>query len=92
MYAVHAEAGGKTYRAVLNIGHRPTLQNPNPQLRVEAHLIDFAGDLYGQELEVFIGDKLRDEKKFASATELSEQIARDVRQARARFAHIQSGE
>ena len=41
VYAVHAEAAGKTWRAVLNIGHRPTLQNPNPQLRVEAHLIDF---------------------------------------------------
>ena len=40
VYAVHADAGGKTHRAVLNIGHRPTLQNPNPQLRVEAHLLD----------------------------------------------------
>jgi riboflavin kinase / FMN adenylyltransferase len=85
VYAVHAEAGGKTYRAVLNIGLRPTLQNPNPQLRVEAHLIDFAGELYGQELELAFVDKLRPEAKFPSLAELRAQIARDILEARLRF-------
>ena len=85
VYAVHAEAGGKTYRAVLNIGLRPTLQNPNPQLRVEAHLIDFAGDLYGQELEVAFVEKLRAENQFASLAELRQQIARDILEAQLRF-------
>jgi len=47
-------------------------------LRVEAHLLDFSGDLYGAELELELGLKLRDERKFASATELQEQIGRDV--------------
>jgi riboflavin kinase/FMN adenylyltransferase len=69
----------------LNIGLRPTLQNPAPQLRVEVHLLDFQGDLYGQELEITFGEKLRDEQKFASLAELREQIARDVDSARARF-------
>jgi riboflavin kinase/FMN adenylyltransferase len=85
VYAVHAEVGGKVYRAVLNIGYRPTLQNPAPQLRVEAHLLDNSADLYGQEMEVTFADKLRDEKQFGSLSELSEQIARDIREARARF-------
>ena len=85
VYAVHAEAGGKTYRAVLNIGLRPTLQNPNPQLRVEAHLIDFAGELYGQELELAFVDKLRPEAKFPSLAELRAQIARDILEAQMRF-------
>ncbi|MGD0260918.1 MAG: bifunctional riboflavin kinase/FAD synthetase [Verrucomicrobiota bacterium] len=85
VYAVHAEAGGKTYRAVLNIGLRPTLQNPNPQLRVEAHLIDFAGELYGQALEVAFVDKLRAEAKFPSLAELRQQIARDILEAQLRF-------
>jgi len=85
VYAVHAEVGGKTYRAVLNIGHRPTLQNPNPQLRVEAHLIDFTGDLYGHELEVAFVEKLRAEKKFPSLAELRQQIARDILDAQMRF-------
>jgi riboflavin kinase / FMN adenylyltransferase len=85
VYAVHAEAGGKTCRAVLNIGLRPTLRDPHPQLRVEAHLIDFAGDLYGQELEVAFVERLRAEKQFASLAELRDQIARDILDAQMRF-------
>ena len=85
VYAVHAESGGKTYRAVLNIGHRPTLQNPNPQLRVEAHLLDFTGDLYGQEVELAFVEKLRAEKQFGSLAELRAQIARDILEAQMRF-------
>jgi riboflavin kinase/FMN adenylyltransferase len=85
VYAVLVEVGGKTHRAVLNIGLRPTLQNPNPQLQVEAHLIDFAGDLYGQELEVAFVDKLRAETKFPSLAELRQQIARDILDAQMRF-------
>ncbi|HTY87520.1 MAG TPA: bifunctional riboflavin kinase/FAD synthetase [Candidatus Acidoferrum sp.] len=75
-------------RVALNIGFRPTVVSAVPQLRVEAHLIDFSGDLYGTELEVEIGDRLRDEKKFGSAAELRAQIERDVaavRQAAAGF-------
>jgi riboflavin kinase/FMN adenylyltransferase len=85
VYAVHADAGGKTYRAVLNIGLRPTLQNPQPQLRVEAHLIDFAGELYGREVEVTFVDKLRPETRFPSLAELRAQIARDILEAQMRF-------
>src|SRR5438552_1052180 len=85
VYAVHAEAGGRTLRAVLNIGIRPTLQNPNPQLQVEAHLLDFQGDLYGQQLEITFVEKLREEKKLGSLTELRDQIARDIQEAQLRF-------
>jgi riboflavin kinase/FMN adenylyltransferase len=85
VYAVRAEVGGKSYRAVLNIGYRPTLQSAKPQLRVEAHLLDFSGDLYGREVEITLIDKLRDEKKFASLSKLGEQIAADIRAAQGRF-------
>ncbi len=61
------------------------MQNPNPQLRVEAHLIDFTGDLYGQELELAFVEKLRAEKQFASLGELREQIARDILDAQMQF-------
>jgi riboflavin kinase/FMN adenylyltransferase len=71
------------HRGVLNVGVRPTLANPAPQLRVEAHLLDFHGDLYGQEMEIVIGEKLRDEKKFGSLADLKQQIARDIEHARA---------
>ncbi len=81
VYAVHAETAGANHRAVLNIGHRPTMTNPGAPVRVEAHLLQFQGDLYGQDLEVTFVEKLREEKKFSSAEELRQQISEDVRQA-----------
>jgi len=70
---------------VLNIGFRPTLQSQTPELRVEVHLFDFAGDLYGQELEVNFVEKLREERKFPSLAALKEQIAHDIMRAKALF-------
>jgi riboflavin kinase/FMN adenylyltransferase len=78
VYAGFANVRGKTYRVAINIGFRPTIMSGTQQLRVEAHLLDFHGELYGEELEVEIGGKLREEKKFASVAELREQIAHDI--------------
>jgi riboflavin kinase / FMN adenylyltransferase len=86
VYAIHASAGGTRHRGVLNIGLRPTLADPAPQLRVEAHLFDFEGDLYGKEIEITFVGKLRDERKFSSLQALRQQIERDVQEARRRFA------
>jgi len=85
VYAIHAEVEGQAFRAVLNIGHRPTRNQPAPVLHVEAHLLDFTGDLYGKDLEVVFVDRLRDEKKFNSMDELRDQIGRDIEEARGRF-------
>jgi len=78
VYAGFANVKGKAYRVALNIGFRPTVTSGARQLRVEAHLLDFRGELYGEELEVEIGGKLREEKKFAFVAELRGQIARDI--------------
>ena len=83
VYSGCVKLAGQLYHVALNIGLRPTVASATPQLRVEAHLLDFAGNLYGAELEVEIGEKLRDEQKFASLAELREQIARDVATMRA---------
>jgi riboflavin kinase/FMN adenylyltransferase len=72
-------------KAVLNIGSRPTLKNPAPELRVEAYLLDFNAELYGQELEITFIDKIRDEQQFPSLAALKEQITRDVAAARTLF-------
>ena len=77
VYAASAKFKGQFYRVALNIGTRPTVAAA-PQLRVEAHLLDFSGVLYGAELEVELGMKLRDERKFSVPAELREQIGRDV--------------
>lgn len=82
VYAGRASVNNKVYRVALNIGLRPTMASAAPQLRVEAHLLDFSGDLYGRELEVEVGAQLRDERKFASAEELREQIQRDIAMVR----------
>ena len=78
VYAAHAEVSGKIHRAVLNIGYRPTLENRELQLRVEAHLLDFSGEIYGKEMEITFAEKLRDEQKFASVEDLKKQIERDI--------------
>ncbi len=85
VYAVHAAARKRTHQAVLNIGLRPTLGQPKPQLSVEAHLLDFEGDLYGAEMELTFVERLRPEKRFPSLAALREQIAEDLATARALF-------
>jgi len=85
VYAVHAEVAGETHRAVLNIGVRPTLQNPHSAVQVEAHLLDFDADLYGHEIELVFVEKLRAERKFASLQDLRNQIAQDILDAQFRF-------
>jgi len=68
------------YPAVTNIGTRPSAGGGAVQ--AEAHLLDFAGDLYGKNATVELHEFLRPERKFASLDELREQIAVDVARAR----------
>ncbi|HVU08281.1 MAG TPA: bifunctional riboflavin kinase/FAD synthetase [Verrucomicrobiae bacterium] len=85
VYSGSTNLNGTFYRVALNIGFRPTIATGKLELRVEAHILDFNGNLYGQELEIEIGEKLREEKKFASPDELKAQIARDVAKVREKF-------
>ncbi|MBL8766785.1 MAG: riboflavin biosynthesis protein RibF [Planctomycetes bacterium] len=81
VWAVRVRVGSIWVPAVLNIGIRPTF-GPDGDLTVEAHLLDFSGDLYGQTLEVRFVARLREEMRFASRDALVEQIRRDVDAAR----------
>ncbi len=74
-------ADGGVHRGVANIGRRPTV-NAGPESRLEAHLFDFSGDLYGQEIEVSLHGFLRAERRFAGIEELRAQIAADAAAAR----------
>jgi riboflavin kinase / FMN adenylyltransferase len=69
------------HRAATSIGVNP--HYGGEERRVEAFLLDYAGDLYGQRLVVQLWERLRDERAFASEQELVEQIARDVEATRA---------
>jgi riboflavin kinase/FMN adenylyltransferase len=85
VYAAHARCGGHVHRAVINIGVRPTVETNTPPPRVEAHLLDFRGDLYGAEVELTLVRKLRDELRFPGLDALRAQIARDLEAARQVF-------
>jgi riboflavin kinase / FMN adenylyltransferase len=68
--------------AAVSVGVRPTFETGRGLL-VEAHLIDFEGDLYGQTLRIAFVERMRGEKRFDSVDELVEQMNRDVEEARA---------
>ncbi len=68
------------YNGVANIGRRPTFGQLTE--RLEAHLFDFDGDLYGQRLRVQLIEYLRAEKKFSGIDALKAQIAEDAAAAR----------
>ena len=72
---------GSRHAAVTNLGVRPTVEQSGA-LWVESYLLDFSGDLYGQELTVTLCHFLRPERRFESVEALREAIARDAEQAR----------
>jgi riboflavin kinase/FMN adenylyltransferase len=82
VYGCRARVEQRYFGAVVNVGVRPTFGETT--LAVEAHLLDFAGDLYGRPLRLEFLARLRDERRFASVDDLRAQIARDVESARAR--------
>jgi riboflavin kinase/FMN adenylyltransferase len=69
------------YPAAVNVGVRPTFETGRGLL-VEAHLIGFEGDLYGETLRLAFLERLRGEKRFESVDELITQMKRDVNKAR----------
>lgn len=81
VYATLASIDGKTFNSVTNIGYNPTFGNAS--LSVETFFLDANLDLYGKGLRLEFVELLRQERKFASASDLAGQIARDVDAARA---------
>ena len=75
VYAAKVKVAGKTLAAMLYCGNRPTLNLTEPV--IELHLLDFHGDLYGQQVEFVVLDRVRGEQKFASVDELAAQLRAD---------------
>jgi riboflavin kinase/FMN adenylyltransferase len=87
VYACFAEIGSVRHQAVSNIGVRPTFEEHQEVPIVEAHLLDFKGDLYEKEMRLYFIDRLRDERRFPGPEELLNQIERDIRRARRTLNH-----
>lgn len=80
VYACWAISDGQKYKAMVNVGVRPTFTGGEATPRVEAHLMDFAADLYGQTLKLEFVERLRGEQKFPSIEALVAQIRADIEQ------------
>lgn len=87
VYCSQTQVAENTYPSVTNIGVNPTFTagQIGAPIKVETHILDFNGDLYGKEVEIYLYQFLRDEKKFSSIEDLKNQIASDILDARGYF-------
>lgn len=80
VYATWAILGADRYMAATNIGQRPTFAGD--KVTIEAHLLDFSGDIYGETVELRFEKRLRAEQRFQGLAELVAQIDKDIAAAR----------
>lgn len=87
VYAVMAALDGRFVQGACNIGMNPTFEGR--QRTIEVFLLDFSGQIYGQEISVYFVRKLRDVKKFAAVAELKDAISHDVESTRQVLGNLQ---
>ena len=80
VYAALVSVLGKHYESMVNVGIRPTLDLEN--VTIEAHIFDFNQDIYGKHMEIVFLERMRDEMRFNSLSELKMQLDKDARHAR----------
>ncbi len=88
VYVCRAWVNGQSWGAVSNVGVRPTFESQPVQPRVEAHILDFDQDLYGQTIQLDFLSRVRDEQRFPNVQALIDQIHQDVKTARDRLAAV----
>jgi len=86
VYVATVLVGSDEYQALISVGDRPTFNDRCPETVLEVYLLDFAGRLYGRDLEVQFLSRIRSQRKYASTAELTEQMDEDRRYARRYFA------
>jgi riboflavin kinase/FMN adenylyltransferase len=82
VYFAQATVDGASYPGLINLGYRPTINSSQSERVLEIHLLDFNSDIYGRDVEVRFIRYLRPEQKFENLDALTQQIERDVQQAR----------
>lgn len=88
VYATKVYVQDQCYMAVTNVGVRPTVEDNDGRVTVEGFILDFEGNLYGQQVRMEFYHRLRGEKKFPSLQALAEEVARNAQQTRAYFAQV----
>jgi riboflavin kinase/FMN adenylyltransferase len=91
VYAGLAKIRGQEIPAAINVGLNPTFLDDDSKIRIEAHLLGFNGDLYGENLLMEFVARLREERKFSTVEALVEQIKLDLNECRKLIDGIASG-
>lgn len=81
VYAVMVQVDGLWYKAVGNLGVKPTVPGENP-VGLEVWLFDYDGNLYGKEITAYFYEYQRQEQKFSSMEQLKRQIQKDTAKAK----------
>lgn len=81
VYAVKVRYKDKAYNGLCNIGRRPTFNSEDDDRTIEVHLFDFHKDIYAEDVEIDFIRKIREERRFPSASALSVQIKKDSQKA-----------
>ena len=81
---IHIRSFGRRFDSVTNIGRRPTVYEEF-DTTIETFVLDFSANVYGDRVRLFFFDRLREERKFPSVTDLSAQIGRDIEETRRFF-------
>ena len=90
VYATKVHFNGHSFMAVTNVGVRPTIQDNDGRVTVEGFILDFSGDLYGQEVRMEFYKRLRGEQKFPSLQALAQEIGRNAQQTQEYFTNSTS--
>lgn len=80
IYACWAEVGGKRFSAAVSVGVNEMFGAKTPT--IEAHLLDFSGDIYGENVEIVFVKRVREMERFNTVEALQEQIKNDVEEVR----------
>jgi len=88
---IYAGWYGGDQAAAISVGRRPTFKEGGAPVVLEAYLLDFSGDLYGQQARVSFVSKLRDEERYDSIDELTRQMALDVEATRTALGWVRAG-
>lgn len=88
VYACMAHTPCGDFMAMVNIGHRPTVDSSDSPISIEANLLDFDGNIYGQTVSLDFHERLRDEKRFESVDALARQLRADHDATRAALTRL----
>ena len=90
IYACMCEFDGEAHYGVVNVGHRPTVEDAG-ELNLETYIIDFDREIYGKDVKLSFYIRLRDEKRFTSLDELSSAVLDNAESAKEYFENLNKG-